>query len=105
MITPRAITRLLTYASRQPWGAAWRASLPVGGVDGTLSGRFAEPALKGKVFAKTGTLSEVNALSGYLVAASGRTVAFSILCNDHNPSGDAARLAMDKIVAAIAAAN
>jgi len=105
MITPRALTRLLTYANRQPWGAAWRASLPIGGVDGTLSGRFAEPAHKGKVFAKTGTLSEVNALSGYLVAASGKTIAFSILCNDHNPTGDAARVALDKIVAAIAAAN
>src|SRR5271165_485496 len=105
LITPRAITRLLTYASRQNWGAAWRASFPVGGVDGSLAGRFAEPALKGKVFAKTGTLSEVSALSGYLVAASGKTVAFSILCNNHTPTGDAARLAIDKIIAAIAAAN
>jgi serine-type D-Ala-D-Ala carboxypeptidase/endopeptidase (penicillin-binding protein 4) len=105
LITPRAIARLLTYASRQSWGAAWRASLPVGGVDGSLAGRFAEPALKGKVFAKTGTLSEVNSLSGYLIAASGKTVAFSILCNNHNPTGEAARQAIDKIVAAIAAAN
>jgi serine-type D-Ala-D-Ala carboxypeptidase/endopeptidase (penicillin-binding protein 4) len=105
MVTPRAMTRLLTYANRQPWGTAWRASLPVGGIDGTLSGRFVEPAHKGKVFAKTGTLAEVNALSGYLVADSGRTVAFSILCNDHNPTGEAARNAIDKIVAAIAAAN
>ena len=105
LITPRAITRLLTYASPQPWGAAWRASLPVGGVDGSLAGRFAEPALKGKVFAKTGTLSEVNALSGYLIAASGKTVAFSVLCNNHAPAGEAARVAIDKIVAAIAAAN
>ena len=105
MVTPRAMTRLLTYATRQPWGATWRASLPVGGIDGTLSGRFAEPAHKGKIFAKTGTLGEVNALSGYLVAASGRTVAFSILCNNHNPAGDTARVALDKIVAAIVAAN
>jgi serine-type D-Ala-D-Ala carboxypeptidase/endopeptidase (penicillin-binding protein 4) len=105
MVTPRAMTRLLTYASRQPWGATWRATLPIGGIDGTLSARFAEPAHKGKVFAKTGTLGEVNALSGYLVAASGRTVAFSILCNNHNPAGDAARIALDKIVAAIAAGN
>ena len=105
MVTPRAMSHLLTYASHQPWGATWRASLPVGGVDGTLSARFAEPAYKGKVFAKTGTLAEVNALSGYLVAASGRTVAFSILCNNHNPSGEAARVALDKIVAAIAATN
>ena len=105
LITPRALTRLLAFAARQPWGADYRASLPIGGVDGTLSGRLTEPALKGKVFAKTGTLSEVHGLSGYLVAASGRAVTFSILCNDRNPSGDAARNALDKIVAAIAAAN
>ena len=105
LITPRALTRLLTYAARQSWGAAYRASLPVGGVDGSLASRFTEPALKGKVFAKTGTLAEVHGLSGYLIAASGRTVAFSILCNDRLPSGEAARVAMDKIVAAIAAAN
>jgi serine-type D-Ala-D-Ala carboxypeptidase/endopeptidase (penicillin-binding protein 4) len=105
LITPRAITRLLTYASRQSWGAEWRESLPIGGVDGSLTGRFAAPPLRGKVFAKTGTLAEVNALSGYLIAASGKTVAFSILCNNHAPAGDAARQAIDKIVAAIAAAN
>jgi D-alanyl-D-alanine carboxypeptidase/D-alanyl-D-alanine-endopeptidase (penicillin-binding protein 4) len=105
LITPRAYTRLLTYAAQQPWGAEFRASLPIGGVDGTLAGRFTDPALRGKVFAKTGTLSEVNALSGYLIAASGRTLAFSILCNDRTPAGDAPRVAMDKIVAALAAAN
>ncbi len=105
MVTPRAMTRLLTYANSQPWGATWRASLPTGGVDGTLSGRFADPAHKGRIFAKTGTLAEVNALSGYLLAASGRNIAFSVLCNDHSPSGDAARIALDKIVAVIAAAD
>ena len=105
MITPRAITRLLTYAARQSWGSTYRASLPVGGIDGTLAGRFAEPSLKGKVFAKTGTLSEVHGLSGYLVAASGKTLTFSVIVNDRTPTGDAARVAMDKIVAAIAAAN
>ncbi|MGB9145762.1 MAG: D-alanyl-D-alanine carboxypeptidase, partial [Acidobacteriaceae bacterium] len=55
--------------------------------------------------AKTGTLAEVNALSGYLTAASGRTLIFSILVNDRQPSSPAARNAMDKIVTAIAEAN
>lgn len=105
LITPRAFTRLLAYASHQSWGETYRASLPIGGIDGSLAGRFSEPTLKGKVFAKTGTLAEVNSLSGYLIAASGRTVVFSILCNDHVPTGDASRVAIDRIVAAIAAAN
>jgi D-alanyl-D-alanine carboxypeptidase/D-alanyl-D-alanine-endopeptidase (penicillin-binding protein 4) len=101
LITPRAATTLLVYAAHQPWGELYRASLPVAGVDGTLAGRFAGE-LKGRVFAKTGTLAEVNALSGYLIAASGRTVVFSVLCNDRQPSGNAAREAMDRIVTAIA---
>jgi D-alanyl-D-alanine carboxypeptidase/D-alanyl-D-alanine-endopeptidase (penicillin-binding protein 4) len=50
-------------------------------------------------------LGEARALSGYLVARSGQTVAFSIMCTDHSPSLPADRLAMDKIVAAIADAN
>jgi D-alanyl-D-alanine carboxypeptidase/D-alanyl-D-alanine-endopeptidase (penicillin-binding protein 4) len=105
VITPRAATTLLAYAARQSWGEVYRASLPIGGVDGTLENRFAQPLLKGKVFAKTGTLAEVHALSGYLIAASGRTLVFSILCNDHSPVTDTTRAAMDKVVAAIAAGN
>jgi serine-type D-Ala-D-Ala carboxypeptidase/endopeptidase (penicillin-binding protein 4) len=105
LVTPRAFTTLLAYAARQTWGEAFRTSLPVGGVDGSLSARFKQPLLDGKVFAKTGTLGEARALSGYVVAASGQTVAFSIMCTDHSPSGSADRTAMDKIVAAIAGAN
>lgn len=105
VITPRAATTLLAYAARQSWGAVYRASLPVGGVDGTLDNRFTQPPLKGKVFAKTGTLNEVHTLSGYLTAASGRTLVFSILCNDHSPVMDRTGATIDKIVAAIAAAN
>ncbi|MFZ0662595.1 MAG: D-alanyl-D-alanine carboxypeptidase/D-alanyl-D-alanine-endopeptidase [Acidobacteriaceae bacterium] len=103
LITPRAFTTLLVYAAHQPWGEELRASLPIGGVDGSLAGRFHQRLLRGKVFAKTGTLAGVNTLSGYLTAASGKTVMFSILCNNHGPNGDDARVALDKIVAAIQA--
>jgi D-alanyl-D-alanine carboxypeptidase/D-alanyl-D-alanine-endopeptidase (penicillin-binding protein 4) len=104
LITPRAATALLTYAAKQPWGALFKSDLPVGGVDGTLSNRFTGE-LKGRVFAKTGTLGEVNALSGYLTAKSGKTVVFSVLCNDHDPTSDAAKAALDRIVMAIADAE
>jgi D-alanyl-D-alanine carboxypeptidase/D-alanyl-D-alanine-endopeptidase (penicillin-binding protein 4) len=104
-ISPRAFTRLLSYASRQPWGTAWRVTLPVAGVDGTLDNRFKDSPLKKRMWAKTGTLDEVNSLSGYLIADSGRTVAFSILVNGRRPGSDAEEQAIDRIAEAIAAAE
>lgn len=104
-IAPRALTTLLAYAARQPWGAAWRATLPIAGVDGTLAGRFRNSPLKARLWAKTGTLNETNALSGYLTAASGKTLAFSILVNGHRPGSDAEVKAVDRIAEAIAASE
>jgi len=105
LVTPRATARLLQYASGQTWFADWRSSLPVGGVDGSLDARFTKGPLKGKVFAKTGTLGEARALSGYVECASGRTVIFSIMVGNHLPQVHADRDVMDRIVEAIAAAN
>jgi D-alanyl-D-alanine carboxypeptidase/D-alanyl-D-alanine-endopeptidase (penicillin-binding protein 4) len=105
LVTPRATVRLLQYASGQPWFEKWKASLPVGGEDGSLQSRFGKAPLKDHVFAKTGTLGEARALSGYLECASGRTVIFSIMVGNHPPGTSEDRETMDKIVAAIAAAN
>jgi D-alanyl-D-alanine carboxypeptidase/D-alanyl-D-alanine-endopeptidase (penicillin-binding protein 4) len=102
-IAPRALTQLLAYASRQSWGAAWRNTLPIAGVDGTLSNRFNNSPLKGRLWAKTGTHNEANALSGYLTAASGKTIAFSILVNGHRPGSNAELQAIDRIAETIAA--
>ena len=103
LITPRAYTQLLTYAARQGWGPEWRATFPVGGVDGTLAGRFKGTALEGRLQAKTGTLGEANALSGYLTAASGKTLVFSILVDGHRPGSGAELRAIDRICLAAAA--
>ena len=72
-------------------GRGFPQSLPGGGADGSLSGRFKQAALDGKVFAKTGTLGEARASSGYLVARSGKIVAFSIMCTDHVPGARGSR--------------
>lgn len=105
LVTPRATAKLLGYAATQPWFAAWRAGLPVGGEDGSLASRFARAPLKDHVFAKTGTLGESRALSGYVDAASGKTLIFSVMVDTHTPATTADRVAMDAIVEAIAAAN
>lgn len=104
-IAPRAFTQLLSYASRQPWGAGWRATLPVAGVDGTLINRFKDSPLKGRLWAKTGTHSEGNALCGYLTTASGKTLVFSILVNGHRPGSEIEVEAIDRIAEAIASAE
>jgi D-alanyl-D-alanine carboxypeptidase/D-alanyl-D-alanine-endopeptidase (penicillin-binding protein 4) len=93
------------YASKQPWGEDWRATFPVAGVDGTLDHRFTNSPLKGRMWAKTGTLDEVNTLSGYVNAASGRMLAFSILVNGRFPGSNAEDEAIDRIAEAIAAAE
>lgn len=104
-VAPRAYAQLLSYASRTTWGAAWKDTFPIAGVDGTLFGRFKTSPLKGRLWAKTGTLNESDALSGYLAAASGKTLAFSIMVNGHRPGGNAEIQAMDRIAEAIAAAD
>lgn len=81
-ITPRAAVTLLTWIAHQPWGMAWRETLPIAGQDGTLKGRFKDTALAGKLFAKTGSLNAARALSGYFVTKSGKTLVFSALAND-----------------------
>ena len=101
-ITPRALTTLLRYVAEQPWGADFRSTLPTGGIDGTLSDQFLHGPLHGQVFAKTGTLEEVNTLSGYVTAKNGRTLVFSVLCNGHMPDAKGITKTIDAIVTAAA---
>ena len=103
-ISPRAAVSLLRWAQTQPWGAEWRGSLPIGGTDGSLRRRFAGTALQGRVFAKTGTLNATSTLSGYLIAASGRELTFSLLANDI-PAGGTTTEVMDAALLLIAGAN
>ena len=103
-VTPRSMVRLLAFAAQQPWFDAWRADQPIGGIDGSLERRFAGSALEGKIFAKTGTLNGANALSGIMVAASGRELLFSILANDRPASTRSSIAEMDAALVLIAAA-
>jgi D-alanyl-D-alanine carboxypeptidase/D-alanyl-D-alanine-endopeptidase (penicillin-binding protein 4) len=103
-VAPRGMIRTLRWIETQPWSAAWRASLPIGGVDGTLARRFKGTLLEGKVFAKTGTINATNALSGYLIAKSGKTLTFASFANDVPADAGATRF-VDAALVAIAEAN
>jgi D-alanyl-D-alanine carboxypeptidase len=79
------------------------AQLAVGGVDGTLRARFDEPALRGRVRAKTGTLEHVASLAGYILRSDGRApVVFALVANDVNDV-PGARMAFDAFVRGVAA--
>ncbi|HYU30826.1 MAG TPA: D-alanyl-D-alanine carboxypeptidase/D-alanyl-D-alanine-endopeptidase [Thermoanaerobaculia bacterium] len=93
---PRAVTTLLRHMFFHPAGREFAQSLPYSGEDlGSWKRRMAAPPYLGNVLAKTGTLDGVSALSGYAKAVSGKSYAFSILCNRN--SGNA-RAAEDRIV-------
>ena len=103
-VAPRAAVRFLRWVAAQPWGSAWRASLPIAGIDGTLRNRFKGTSLQGRLFAKTGTLNATRALSGYMIAKSGRTLTFSMFANDE-PSDTSARDTMDAVLEMVANEN
>jgi serine-type D-Ala-D-Ala carboxypeptidase/endopeptidase (penicillin-binding protein 4) len=99
--SPLRVVRLLTAMQARDEFDAWYASLPIAGRDGTLSTRMRRGAARGRCHAKTGTLSNVSALSGYCEALSGDLYAFSILMNGVYPPG--ARQLQDRMAQALAA--
>ena len=103
--SPRTIVSLLTYAAAQDWGEDWKATFPVGGTDGSLTRRFRGTILEGNIFAKTGTLKGTNALSGYMVAASGQTLVFAMIANERPLAVSSATPMMDAALVRIAAGN
>ncbi len=101
LVTPHAIVQLLRYCSTQPWGADYKATFPVAGVDGSLTERFTSPRLRNRIMAKTGALGGVKALSGYATTDAGQVVAFSILSNNFNLPAKRVTDAIDELVQAI----
>jgi D-alanyl-D-alanine carboxypeptidase/D-alanyl-D-alanine-endopeptidase (penicillin-binding protein 4) len=101
LVTPSAVVKLLGYMFNSPARGNWISLLPVGGQDGTLSARFADTPAAGRIHAKTGSLSHVSALSGYVQRLDGRWIAFSVLVNNYNGSAADVRAIMDRLCALI----
>jgi D-alanyl-D-alanine carboxypeptidase/D-alanyl-D-alanine-endopeptidase (penicillin-binding protein 4) len=101
LLSPRATLLLLEHARQLPWGKDYHAALPAPGMKGgTLSNRL--PGLEARLVAKTGTIANVNSLSGYLRTLDDRELTFAIYSNGSGrPSADMRR-AIDRIVNALA---
>lgn len=102
LVTPAGVVRLLTYMAQSPQSAVWRGLLPVAGRDGTLEHRFRGTWVAGRLAAKTGSLSHVNSLSGYVTARDGERLVFSLLSNNVNRPAAVVRQQLDRLAAAIA---
>ncbi|HLM55491.1 MAG TPA: D-alanyl-D-alanine carboxypeptidase/D-alanyl-D-alanine-endopeptidase [Pyrinomonadaceae bacterium] len=102
LVTADATLQLLVYMNRHPHGAAFRASLPIAGVDGTLRNRMKGTPAQNNVRAKTGTLSSSNTLSGYLFSAAGERLVFSVMINNPPPNGDARTNFVDAVAVLLA---
>jgi D-alanyl-D-alanine carboxypeptidase/D-alanyl-D-alanine-endopeptidase (penicillin-binding protein 4) len=103
-VSASSTVRLLRWAWRTPEvQPEYVAQLSVGGVDGTLRKRFRGELTRRRVRAKTGTLDDVIALSGYVLREGGRApIAFSIFFNHVGGKQDGARHAADRLVDLIA---
>jgi D-alanyl-D-alanine carboxypeptidase/D-alanyl-D-alanine-endopeptidase (penicillin-binding protein 4) len=99
--TPRSLVDTLQAMYNTGNSSLFVASLPIAGQDGTLSRRLQATAAQNNVFAKTGTLKGVRALSGYLNNPTHGTLVFSILANDWSRTGNNLVRAIDQVVVQI----
>lgn len=82
-VTPETLTTILERMYKDPrHKEAFAATLPIAGKDGTISSRLKRTRAEGNAIAKTGSIANVRALSGYVKTRDGETLVFSILTND-----------------------
>jgi D-alanyl-D-alanine carboxypeptidase/D-alanyl-D-alanine-endopeptidase (penicillin-binding protein 4) len=102
LIAPRATMRILEFMLTHPNADAFRTSLPVAGLDGTLKRRMRNTAATNNLRAKTGTLTGVNALSGYLTTKRGQLVLVSMVGNNYTGPGRDVTTVLDDICVLLA---
>ena len=81
--------------------AAFEATLPILGVDGTLERRLRGTRAQGRVHAKTGSMSNVRALAGYVTTIAGERLAFAIVANNFKVRGSVIDAVTDRALTAL----
>lgn len=97
-ITPEAFGRALVFAAGSKFADVFKDSLPIAATDGTLGGRLGR--VKGKILAKTGSITYVNSLAGYAQASDDEIYAFAIISNNITRKSDSSRI-VDAIAASL----
>ena len=99
LVSPLTFSRILRYdrASASRW-QTFSPGLPQSGQPGSLRNRFTGTSLEGRVRAKTGSISRVNTLSGFIDMPGGDYLVFSIQANHHTQSGRTILAQIDSVV-------
>ncbi|MBD2308286.1 D-alanyl-D-alanine carboxypeptidase/D-alanyl-D-alanine-endopeptidase [Chroococcidiopsis sp. FACHB-1243] len=98
LASPIGIVQTLRVMANSPLASVYRTSLPVAGVSGTLKSRFQGTTAQGIVLAKTGTMSGVVALSGYINPPKYEPLVFSIIVNQSDQPASVLRQTVDDLV-------
>lgn len=98
LVSPLAFTQLLRFIRRHPRWPTFAAGLPQSASTGSLRSRFRGTPLEGKVRAKTGSISRVNTLSGFVELDGGKGLVFSIQANHHTQPTRAILAQIDSVV-------
>jgi D-alanyl-D-alanine carboxypeptidase/D-alanyl-D-alanine-endopeptidase (penicillin-binding protein 4) len=107
LVPANQISLLLYKTQNKNWFPSYLQSLPIAGnkekmLGGTLRKRLREPAVRGKIRAKTGSISTVSSLSGYIDTKSGQRLIFSILLNNLLDDEEYGKKIEDKLVTILA---
>ena len=102
MIMADATVQLLTFMSKHRYFTQFRDALPIAGVDGTLRTRMRGTPAEGNVRAKTGSLSSVASLGGYVTTAAGEHLVFSMMLNNYPDAAAVRRESIDAIAVLLA---
>lgn len=101
-VTAEALLTVLERMYDPSDASPWMTALPIAGVDGTLSTRMKGTAGENNVRAKTGTMSNVRSLAGYVTTSSGEPLAFVAMVNNFEGTGAQANAALDAIAVRLA---
>lgn len=97
-ISPQQIVKILKGMRASSYWDDWYNILPIAGVDGTLKWRMKNTKAEANVRAKTGTISNVRGLSGYVTTADGEEIVFSFLINGHLKTSRDTEIITDKVL-------
>jgi D-alanyl-D-alanine carboxypeptidase/D-alanyl-D-alanine-endopeptidase (penicillin-binding protein 4) len=101
-IAAEALVAILQRMHDPAGASPWMTALPVAGRDGTLAGRMTGTPAEGNLRAKTGTMTNIRTLAGYVRTRDGENLAFAILADNFEGAGAAATDAIDRIAVRLA---